>query len=112
MFQWPTQLIKCIIINKNMHIMYKDSKWLSNQAKTLERKILNAKKSGPSYSTIERMLSKGVDYKANAIIELRDCDDKGCVVVLNEGQYKINKQDVINNYGRTTNHQNLQTSKC
>lgn len=81
-----------------MRIMYKTSQWLTTQAKTLEKKILKAKKSGPSFSTIERYLLRGIDRKASAIIEIRDADEKGCVLVLDEGQYKINKQDIINEF--------------
>ena len=34
-----------------------------------------------------------------AIIELRDCDEYGnCVIVLNIGQFEINKKDVLKKY--------------
>lgn len=78
--------------------MYKDNRWLTTQARTLERKVLNAKHQGPSSTTIERYLSNGADGKSKAIIELRDCNDKGCVIVFDEGQYKINKQDFIKEF--------------
>ena len=83
--------------------MYKDSKWVSAQAKTLQTKIkkLNRTKANgesysfPSQSHLEKLLTQN-----KAIMELRDCDENGCVVVLNEGQYKINKQDIVNDYLR------------
>jgi hypothetical protein len=76
-----------------MRIIYKTSKWLDTQAKTLERKILNAKRTSPSWSTLSRLLTQN-----KAIIELRDCDDNSCVIVLDETQYKLNKKDIVDEY--------------
>lgn len=71
-----------------MKIKYTDNKWINRQVRMIENK---RRKSGKSYLTgiIEELT-------ANAIIELRDCDDNGCVVVLNEGQFLINKKDILN----------------
>ena len=72
-------------------IRYTDNKWINRQVRMIENKC---RKAGKSYST-------GImkELTANAIIELRDCDDNGCVIVLNEGQFQINKKDILNKYG-------------
>ena len=73
-----------------MNIKYTDNKWINRQVRMIENKC---KKAGKPYSTgITRELT------ANAIIELRDCRNDDCVVVLNIGQFEINKKDVLNKY--------------
>ena len=39
------------------------------------------------------------ELTVNAIIELRDCNGDDCVIVLDEGQFLINKKDVLSKYG-------------
>jgi hypothetical protein len=74
-----------------MKIKYTDNKWVNGQARIIENKCRRA---GRPYSTgISRELT------SKAIIELRDCDDKGnCVVVLNVGQFELNKKAVLEKY--------------
>lgn len=74
-----------------MKIKYTNNKWINRQVKVIENKCVKA---GKSYSTgIMKDLCRG------AIIELRDCDDVGCVVVLNVGQFEINKKDILEKLG-------------
>lgn len=73
-----------------MKIKYIDNKWINRQVRMIENKCIKA---GKSYSTgIMRELTK------DAIIELRDCKDGDCVIVLNIGQFEINKKDVLWKY--------------
>ena len=74
-----------------MKIKYTNNKWINRQVIMIENKC---RKAGKSYST-------GImkELTANAIIELRDCDDDGnCVIVLDIGQFEINKKDVLEKY--------------
>ncbi len=74
-----------------MKIKYTNNKWINRQVRMIENKC---RKAGKSYST-------GImkELTSNAIIELRDCDDSGnCVIVLDEGQFLINKKDVLEKY--------------
>lgn len=74
-----------------MKVKYTDNKWINRQVKMIENKC---RKMGKSYST---GIMKELTDKA--IIELRDCDEYGnCVIVLNIGQFEINKKDVLKKY--------------
>lgn len=69
-----------------MRILYKDDKWIDSQANRLINKIAKAQR-GYTLS-LAGMVRRLTDNKA--IVELRDDG----VIVLNEGQYLINKKDI------------------
>jgi hypothetical protein len=73
-----------------MNIKYTNDKWLNRQVKMIENKC---RKVGKSYNTgISRELTN------KAILELRDCDENGCVMVLDFDQFNLNKKMVLEKY--------------